>query len=257
MNNAQGAQRTAVVTGAASKRGIGVATARRLASAGWAVALLDRDLAGARAAAADLSSVFGVPALALQCDVTDPSSVQQAANQVIGGGELPAVAALANIAGVPEPATFTELTLEKWNRVLSVNLTGTFLMCKALVPPMMENRHGRVVNMSSITALTGGGIFSKSAYAAAKAGIIGFTRGLARDLAPYSITVNAVAPGVVDTDIRANTTDEIERSLSAAVPLGRQATADEIAALFAWLCSDDAGYITGTTQHINGGSYFG
>lgn len=257
MDNLNKVKRTAVVTGAASPRGIGVAAARRFARAGWAVALLDRDLKGAQAAAAEIAREFQVPARAVQCDVTTEASMQQAAQQVRDDASLPTVGALANIAGVPEPATFDELTLEKWNRVMSVNLTGTFLACKAFVPQMIAGQYGRIVNMSSITALTGGGIFSKSAYAAAKAGILGFTRGLARDLAPHGITANAVAPGVVDTDIRANTTDEIEQSLSRAVPLGRQATADEIAALFVWLSSDDAAYITGTTQHINGGSYFG
>ncbi|MCK9515058.1 MAG: SDR family NAD(P)-dependent oxidoreductase [Ottowia sp.] len=251
------AKRTAVVTGAASPRGIGVAAARQFAAAGWAVVLVDRDLQGANAAAADINRTAGVQALAVPCDVTNEASVQQAAQRVRQEADLPTVGALANIAGVPEPATFSELSLEKWNRVLAVNLTGTFLMCKAFVPQMMAQRYGRIVNMSSITAFTGGGIFSKSAYAAAKAGIVGFTRGLARDLAPYAITANAVAPGVVDTDIRMGTTDEIEHSLSGAVPLGRQASAAEIAALFVWLCSENAGYITGTTQHINGGSYFG
>lgn len=249
-------ERTAIVTGAASKRGIGAATAGRLCAAGWCVVLADRDLAGASVAAQDISEASSARTLAVACDVTKETSLRQVA-RAIAKAKLPAVGALVNVAGIPEPAAFDELTLEKWNRVLAVNLTGTFLACKVFAPAMIERRTGRIVNLSSITAFTGGGIFSKSAYAAAKAGVIGFTRGLARELAPYSITVNAVAPGVVDTDIRSGTTPEIEQALANAVPLSRQATPDEIGALIAWLCSDDAGYITGTIQHVNGGSYFG
>jgi 2-hydroxycyclohexanecarboxyl-CoA dehydrogenase len=249
-------QRTAVVTGAASARGIGVATARRFAAEGWAVAVLDRDLDGASRAAKQITEDYAVPTLAVSCDVASPESVEDAARAVSSEPSLPAVGALANIAGIPAPATLEALTIEDWNRVLAVNLTGTFLTCKAFAPAMIEGGYGRIVNMSSVTALTGGGIFSKSAYAAAKAGVIGLTRGLARELAAHAITVNAVAPGVVDTDIRTGTTNEVEQALSDSVPLKRQASADEIAALFVWLASADAGYITGTTQSINGGVYF-
>jgi 2-hydroxycyclohexanecarboxyl-CoA dehydrogenase len=249
-------QRTAVVTGAGSPRGIGVATARRFAREGWAVALLDRDADGATLAAKQISDELGMPAVAVPCDVTSHNSVEQAARKVADEPALPAVGALANIAGIPAPASFDDLTVEEWNRVLAVNLTGSFLTCKAFVPGMVDGGYGRIVNMSSVTALTGGGIFSKSAYAAAKAGVIGLTRGLARELAEHGITVNAVAPGVVDTDIRIGTNDVIEQSLSDSVPLKRQATPEEIAALFVWLSSADAAYITGTTQSINGGVHF-
>jgi 2-hydroxycyclohexanecarboxyl-CoA dehydrogenase len=249
-------QRTAVITGAGSPRGIGVATARRFAMEGWAVALLDRDAAGADVAAKQIAADHGVPTVAVACDVTSEESVGRAADSVVADASLPAVGALANIAGIPAPSDFVSLTLEEWNRVIGVNLTGSFLTAKAFVPAMVEGGYGRVVNMSSVTALTGGGIFSKTAYAAAKAGVIGFTRGLALELAAHGITVNAVAPGVVDTDIRTGTTDEVEQALSASVPLKRQATPDEIAALFVWLSSADAAYITGTTQSINGGVHF-
>ncbi|WP_145943410.1 SDR family NAD(P)-dependent oxidoreductase [Corynebacterium glyciniphilum] len=247
-------QRTAVVTGAASPRGIGRATARRYAREGWAVVILDLDEASVKAAVESIISEFEVPTAGFSCDVTSEDSVASAARAITDSG-LPAVGALANIAGIPSPSSFEGLELDEWNRVIAVNLTGSFLTSKAFVPQMIAGDYGRIVNMSSVTAQHGGGVFSKTAYAAAKAGVIGLTRGLARELAEHGITVNAVAPGVVDTDIRAGSDNENERRLAEAVPLRRQGTPDEMAALFVWLSSHDAGYITGTTQNINGGSY--
>ena len=129
-------------------------------------------------------------------------------------------------------------------------------MAQAFLPQMIEGGYGRIVNMSSVTAQHGGGVFSKTAYAAAKAGVLGLTRGIAREFASYGITCNAVAPGVVDTDIRAGATDdETERRLAEAVPLKRQGQPWEIAALVVWLSSEDSAYITGITHSINGGTY--
>jgi len=168
------------------------------------------------------------------------------------------VGALANIAGLASPVPFLEVDLALWHKVLDVNLTGTFLMCQAYLPQMIEGGYGRIVNMSSVSAQQGGGVFSKTPYSAAKAGILGLTRSLAREMAVHGITVNAVSPGVVSTDIRAGATDdENEARLAAAVPLGRQATVEDIAALFVWLSSEDSSYITGGTHNINGGSYIG
>ncbi|QKE82905.1 SDR family NAD(P)-dependent oxidoreductase [Arthrobacter sp. NEB 688] len=255
MNPTHPTARTAVVTGAASVRGIGFHTAARFVREGWAVVLLDVDEAGlARAAEAlretDASARVETHAL----DVTDPSAVRAVADAV-ASGPLPPVGALCNIAGIPSPASFLEVSLEEWDRVLAVNLTGPFLLSQAFAPQMVEAGYGRVVNMSSVTAQHGGGVFSKTAYAAAKAGVLGLTRGMARELAEHGITVNAVAPGVVDTDIRTGSDEETERALAAAVPLRRQARPQEVAALCVWLASEDAGYITGTTQSINGGTY--
>jgi 2-hydroxycyclohexanecarboxyl-CoA dehydrogenase len=248
--------RTAVVTGAASLRGIGFATALRYAREGWAVVLADINEPGVKAAGAEVvSEVAGARVRAFAVNVGDEGSVSGLADQVRNSG-LPPVGALANIAGIPSLPGFLDQTLAEWNRVLSVNLTGTFVMSRAIVPQMIESGYGRVVNMSSVTAQHGGGVFSRSTYAAAKAGVLGLTRGMARELAPYGITVNAVAPGAVETDIRAGATDEAkEAALSAAVPLGRQAKPSEIAALVVWLSGEDAAYITGCTHNINGGSY--
>jgi 2-hydroxycyclohexanecarboxyl-CoA dehydrogenase len=248
-------QRTAVVTGAASPRGIGFATAARYAQEGWAVALLDIDEQGIKTAEQRLQEQWDVPSIGVGVDVTDHDSVLRSVNE-IGESDLPPVGALANIAGLASPVPFLEVDLALWHKVLDVNLTGTFLMCHAYLPQMIENGYGRIVNMSSVSAQQGGGVFSKTPYSAAKAGILGLTRSLAREMAIHGITVNAISPGVVATDIRAGATDEEnEARLAAAVPLGRQGTADDIAALVVWLSSEDASYITGGTHNINGGAY--
>lgn len=247
-------QLTAVVTGAASIRGIGRATARRLASDGWAVAIVDLDGDAAAAAAAELAEEFGVPALGLGADVTDEASVDAAVSRI--EAELPPIGGLANIAGITSPVPFFETTLVEWNRVMAINATGTYLTTKRVAAGMVARGYGRIVNMSSVSAQRGGGVFGKVPYSAAKAAILGFTRALARELGPTGVTVNAVTPGVVDTDIRVGATNpELEAKLAADVPLGRQGTPQDIAALFAFLLSHDAGYITGATYDINGGSH--
>lgn len=248
-------QRTAVVTGTSSLKGIGYQTALRFAREGWAVAMLDINEEGAKEAAATVKAEApDAPAEAFTVNVADPESVA-AVVEAITASDLPTVGALANIAGIPSPKGFLEISLEEWNRVLAINLTGSFLLAQALVPLMIEGGYGRVVNTSSVTAQHGGGVFSKTSYAAAKAGVLGLTRGMARELAEYGITVNAVAPGVVNTDIRTGTTEETEKALAEAVPLKRQAEPWEIAALICWLSSEDSAYITGITHSINGGAY--
>ncbi|KQX61881.1 SDR family NAD(P)-dependent oxidoreductase [Angustibacter sp. Root456] len=248
-------QRTAVVTGVASPRGIGYATAKRYAAEGWAVAALDIDGVAVKEAAEAISAEHGVPVLAVHVDVTSEDSVEAAA-RAVAESDLPPVGALANVAGLPSPVPFLEVSLDLWHRVLDVNVTGVFLLSRAFLPQMIEGGYGRVVNMSSVSAQMGGGVFSKTPYSAAKAAVLGLTRSLAREMAPHGITVNAIAPGIVDTDIRAGASDaENEARLSASVPLGRQASADEVAALYVWLSSADAAYITGCTHNINGGQY--
>lgn len=248
-------QRTAVVTGVGSRQGIGYATARRFACEGWAVAVLDLVGDAVESAVAELREQVDVPLLAQQVDVTSKASVDAAA-EAVRSSDLPAVGALANVAGMPSPVPFMEVTEDLWHAVLDVNLTGLFFTCQAFLPAMIEGGYGRIVNMSSVSAQQGGGVFSKTPYSAAKAGVLGFTRALAREVADHGITVNAVSPGVIATTIREGASDEeTERALSASVPLGRQGEPDEIAALYVWLCSEDAAYITGGTHNINGGLY--
>ena len=216
--------------------------------------MLDIDEAALKVAAEKVKSEFGQPVLAMHCNIGDKTSVDAAA-QAVKEANMPPVGAIANVAGIASPASFLELSLEEWNRVYAINCTGSFLVCQAFIPQMIAGGYGRIINMSSVTAQHGGGVFSKTSYAAAKAGVIGLTRGLAREFAQYGITANAICPGVVDTDIRVGTTPETEAKLAEAVPMKRQCKPEEIAALYVWLSSEDAGYITGTTQNINGGAY--
>lgn len=251
-------QRTAVITGATSERGIGVTTARRYADQGWAVVILDLDQNKSAETAAAIGREFNVPAFGHAVDVADEASVErahQAVSAQVTAGELPPVGALANIAGITSPVPFLETTLELWNKVMAVNATGTYLVTRAFLPGMLENKWGRIVNMSSVSAQRGGGVFGKVPYSAAKAAILGFTKALARELGDSGVTVNAVTPGAVDTNIRVGSTNEQEAALAKDIPLGRTATTEEVAAVITFLSSDDAAYLTGTTIDINGGSH--
>lgn len=245
-------ERTAVLTGAASARGIGRAAADRLAGEGWSVAILDVDGSAANDAAMEIAQRHGVEAVGIAVDVSDESSVDDAIARV--ESSLPPVVALVNLAGISSPTEFMQETKAAWDRVFAVNMTGTFLVTQRVLRGMIEQRLGRVVSISSISAQRGGGTYSKVAYSASKAGIIGFTRALAREMGEYGITVNAVAPGPVDTDIMGGTlTEERKRDMSKDILVGRVGTVDEIAALIAFLVGSDAGYITAATYDINGG----
>ena len=250
--------RTAVVTGATSDRGIGMTVAQRYAREGWAVVILDLDGERSAKVAAEIGNQFAVPAFGYAIDVTSEQSVADAHAAVaaeVASGNLPPVGALANIAGITSPVPFLDTTLDLWNTVMAVNATGTYLVTKAFLPDMLEQRWGRIVNMSSVSAQRGGGVFGKVPYSSAKAAILGFTKALAREIANTGVTVNAVTPGAVDTNIRVGSTDEQEAKLAADIPVGRTATTDEVAAVITFLSSEDASYLTGTTMDINGGSH--
>lgn len=251
-------QRTAVVTGATSERGIGLATARRYAEDGWAVVVLDLDGEKSAKVAAEIAAEYGVAAFGHEIDVADEVSVQRAHDAVareVAAGGLPPVGALANIAGITSPVPFLETTLDLWNTVMAVNATGTYLVTRAFLPGMLDNGWGRVVNMSSVSAQRGGGVFGKVPYSAAKAAVLGFTRALAREIGDSGVTVNAVTPGAVDTSIRVGSTAEQEAAIRRDIPLGRTATTREVASVITFLSSADAAYLTGTTVDINGGSH--
>jgi 2-hydroxycyclohexanecarboxyl-CoA dehydrogenase len=246
------AERTVVITGAASPRGIGRATAERLARDGWSIAILDLDGEAAKRTAAEVGSDRSVASLGVAADVADPDSVEVAIAQI--EASLPPIIGLANVAGVSSPVDFLDLTLAEWDRVFDINIRGAFLVTRRVVPAMLAAGVGRIVSVSSASAQRGGGTYSKVPYSASKAALIGFSRALARELGPHGITVNCVAPGPIDTDIMGGTlTQERKAELGAHGMIGRVGTVAEVAALMAYLLGQDAGYITAATYDINGG----
>ncbi|HEX2550650.1 MAG TPA: SDR family NAD(P)-dependent oxidoreductase [Nocardioidaceae bacterium] len=246
--------KTALVTGAGSKRGIGRATAHTLAAAGWNIAILDLDEASAKDAAHEIEEEHGVQAIGIGCDITDETSVDNALTVL--DGALSPVGAVVNNAGITSPTPFLEVTGEEWDRIFAVNLRGAFNVTRRLAPGMAERGFGRIVFLSSVSAERGGGVFGGVAYSAAKAGQLGFTRALARELGPRGVTVNAVAPGLIDTDITGGALEgERKAQLIAGVPVGRNGTVADVADLITYLCREESGYITGATYDVNGGSH--
>ncbi|GEP28431.1 MULTISPECIES: SDR family NAD(P)-dependent oxidoreductase [Cryobacterium] len=244
--------RTAVLTGAASERGIGRATADKLASLGWSIAIVDIDGDAAREAAAAITAARGIRAIGVAADVSDKDSVNAAISKIEAA--MPPIVGLVNLAGISSPTEFMNETVEAWDRVFAINMRGSFLVSQRVLAGMIERQLGRIVSISSISAQRGGGTYSKVAYSASKAAIIGFTRALAREMGQHNITVNAVAPGPIDTDIMGGTlSDERKNAMSADILMGRVGTRDDVAALIAFLLSADAGYITAATYDINGG----
>ena len=248
------AERTAILTGAASPRGIGRATAHHLAERGWSIGIIDLDETAAQAVAAEIAEQHGVKAAGAGANVADEAQVRAAFDAL--EPQLPQLVALVNLAGVSSPDPYLEVTPDEWNRVIGVNLNGVHYATRRAVETMTANGLGRVVSMSSISAQRGGGTFSKTAYSAAKAGVIGFTRSVARELGRHGITVNAIAPGPIDTDIMGGTlTEERKTAMAADGVLPRIGTPRDIAAGVAYLISEDAGYVTGQTLNIDGGTY--
>lgn len=246
------ADEVAVVTGAASERGIGAAIARRFAEEGARVAVLDRDGEGAQRRAAALSG----PSSAHECDVTVRPQVQHTFEAVTR--ELGSPTILVNNAGITGAQRLEEITQEDYDAVLDINLRGTFLCCQAATPYMRDEGHGAIVSISSESAIRGGGIFGGPHYSAAKAGIIGLSRALARDLARWGIRVNAVAPGLVDTDIfEGQLSSDDKLRIAESVPLGRLAEPADVADTSLFLASRLSRYVTGTVMHVNGGHHIG
>lgn len=243
--------RVAIVTGAAS--GIGRAVAERLAGEGAAVAIFDRDADAAATVAADLGT-GGSQAVAVAVDVCERAQIDAGVAEVTRRLGPPTI--LVNSAGIEGFDSFLKIPLEKWRRIIEVNLTGTFQVCQAVVPSMLEEGWGRIVNISSSSAQ--GGQPFMTHYVAAKAGVIGFTKALALELGPKGITVNTIPPGFVDTPmLRAteakgllgNTVEHHESQ----TPVRRIGRPDDIAAACAFLAGDEAGYITGQVIGVNGG----
>ncbi|MGI4893940.1 MAG: SDR family NAD(P)-dependent oxidoreductase [Janthinobacterium lividum] len=246
-------QRTVVVTGVGAPRGIARVVARRLAREGWSLALLDISEPGVAEITAELRS-GGAEVGGIAVDISDPESVSAAFQRI--DGELPPVIALVNLAGIANPTPLLELSVESWNRTMAVNATGSMLMMQAAARRMVEVGVGRIVNTSSITAVDGGGTFSKTAYAAAKAAVLGLTRGGARELGPLGITVNAILPGPIDTDIMGGKlTEERKAAMAEGIPVGRVGSPDDIAAMVSFLVSEDAGFVNGASYQVDGGKH--
>jgi NAD(P)-dependent dehydrogenase (short-subunit alcohol dehydrogenase family) len=246
--------RTAIVTGAGGPAGIGRVTARVLAENGWHLALVDINAEGLAGVEKELREAGHENLLAVPTDIASESSVTETYKQI--DSELPPVVGLVNLAGIACPVPLHECSLAEFERVMAVNVTGSFLMLKAAAARMIPQGVGRIVNTSSITAFDGGGTFSKGVYATAKAAVIGMCKGGARELGPHGISVNVIAPGPVDTEIMGGRlSEERKESMSAGIPLGRVGQPEEIAATVAFLLSEGGGYINGATIQIDGGKH--
>lgn len=240
----------ALITGAASARGLGLATARLFAEHGACVLLLDLDGSAAQAAAATL----GAGHRGARCDVTDKSQCDAAAALALR--EFGRIDILFNNAGITSPERLMEVTPESYTRVMDVNMRGTLYMTQAVVPAMRARRAGSIVNMSSVSAQRGGGVFGGSHYAAAKAAMLGYTKAAARELAGDNVRVNAICAGFIDTDITAGLMKpEQRRAVIDAIPMGRAGHAADVAGCALFLASDLSAYVTGTEVDVNGGSH--
>jgi NAD(P)-dependent dehydrogenase (short-subunit alcohol dehydrogenase family) len=242
------ADKTAAISGAASARGIGRATARLFAEHGARVAILDLDEAGAREAAREL----GEGHVGIGCDVGDAASCRAAAGQAIAA--FGKVDVLVNNAGITQPLKLMEIGPENWERVIDVNLTGVLYLSQAFVPHMRERRQGSIACMSSVSAQRGGGIFGGPHYSAAKAGVLGLAKAMARELGPDGIRVNSVTPGLIQTDITGGKlTPEMRTEILKGIPLNRLGDAEDVARIYLFLASDLSSYVTGAVIDVNGG----
>ena len=240
--------KVAVISGAASRRGIGLATARLFAQHGARVAILDIDEAGAQSAAAEL----GEGHRGFVCDVGSADGCKTVAAQVLEA--FGQVDILINNAGISQPLKLMEIDPQNWDRVMSVNLDGVLFLSQAFVPHMRERRQGSIACMSSVSAQRGGGIFGGPHYSSAKAGVLGLAKAMARELGSDGIRVNCVTPGLIQTDITGGKlTDEMRQEILKGIPLGRLGDAEDVARIYLFLASDLSGYVTGAVIDVNGG----
>ena len=239
--------KTAVVTG--GSRGIGRAVAVALAAEGSGVAVV---FAGNTAAAAETVRIIenaGGTAVAVQCDVADEAAVADMIKKV--QEKFGSVDILVNNAGITRDGLLMRMKSDDWNAVINTNLTGVYNCTKGVTKMMMKQRNGSIINMTSVVGETGNA--GQANYAAAKAGVIGFTKSVAKELASRGIRVNAVAPGCIDTDMTAVLSDAVKEEMIKTIPLGRTAAPEEVAQAVVFLASDRAGYITGQTLNVDGG----
>lgn len=241
--------KTALITG--STRGIGKAIAQYLAKAGARVIITGRDQGRAEEVAKEIAQTYGVETLGVAMDMSEKDSITSAYERIeslFGGVDI-----LVNNAGITKDKLFLRMSLEDWEEVLRVNLTGTFLITSLAVKGMLKKRWGRIVNISSVVGFTGN--IGQVNYSSTKSALIGFTKSLAKELASRNITVNAVAPGFIETDMTSVLSDELKQAYLKNIPLGRFGKPEDVAGAVVFLCSDYASYITGEVLHVNGGMY--
>jgi NAD(P)-dependent dehydrogenase (short-subunit alcohol dehydrogenase family) len=243
--------KAAIITGAASPHGLGLASAKLLAEHGARVLITDLDAAAAEAAARTLPgrNHFGA-----RCNVTDKADCEAAAALALT--HFGRIDVLVNIAGITSPQRLMEVTPEMYALVMDVNMRGTLYMTQAVVPTMRKQQAGSIINMSSVSAQRGGGVFGGSHHSAAKAAVLGYTKAAARELGPDNIRVNAICPSFIDTDMSTGMlTPERLDAILQNVPMGRVGQAHEVAGCVVFLASELASYVTGSEIDINGGSH--
>ncbi|WP_188986050.1 SDR family NAD(P)-dependent oxidoreductase [Pseudomonas matsuisoli] len=240
--------RNALVTGAA--RGIGYAVALALGQRGAAVAVCDLDLESAERAAAALAEQ-GIRAIGLRVDVSSEEQVAEMVRATIA--TLGSIDILVNNAGICSTAPLLEVSAAEWRRVMAIDLDSVFFCAKAVLPGMMDQRHGRIINLASAAGKRGGGLLGNSCYAAAKGGVIALTKGLAREAGPYGITANAISPALTDTEMTSILAPEGRARVLADMPLGRAGTPRDIAGAVCFLASEAGSFVTGEIMDVDGG----
>ena len=236
----------ALVTGAG--RGIGKAIAETLGKCGMTVICVSKTQKSCATTSLAINSAGG-KAVALAVDVSDPEAVATASKELLD--EFGCIPVLVNGAGITKDKLMLRMSLEDWKEVIDTNLSSCFYWAKGLQSPMMKNKWGRIVNISSVIGLIGNA--GQANYAASKAGMIGYSQSLAREFASRNITVNAVAPGFIETDMTAELSDDVQNSILQMIPLQRMGKASDIASIVAYLCSEEANYITGQVFRVDGG----
>ena len=241
--------KVAVISGAASLRGIGLCTARLFAEHGARLAILDLDEGASREAAAILP---GKGHIGLPCNVTDKQACEAATRAVLDA--FGCIDVVVNNAGISQPIKFLDISAENYDAVMDVSLRGTLYLSQAAIPSMRAQRSGSIICMSSVSAQRGGGIFGGPHYSAAKAGVLGLAKAMAREFGPDNIRVNSITPGLIQTDITAGKlSDEMRVEISKGIPLNRLGDAADVAGACLFLASDLSTYLTGTTIDVNGG----
>ncbi len=238
--------KVALITGGA--RGIGKSIGERLAKDGADIAVCDVNLEGSQETADELSKL-GITARAYQMNVTDVDSVQKAVADCLA--DFGKIDILVNNAGITRDALMMRMKQDDWDAVIAVNLTGSYNATKAVIRSMMKARYGRIVNMASVVGVVGNA--GQANYSASKAGLIGLTKTMAKELATRGITVNAIAPGFIQTEMTDHMTEEAKEAFLTAIPMNRPGSADDVANVTAFLASDDAAYVTGQVICVDGG----